>query len=217
MKTVFRILIFFIPFIPSLIFGYLEKDSAMSISAGIGIIILIFINIDKFKKFKGIGIEAELKEIITEGQETIKEMRSLALKLVDPILTIVAIYNKMQHLDVEYQFETRDNVIKALKELKTNKSEIDKAVKFFNDYFTLIHANVVYYRVIENPTLKKHSENTLKGLKPTIEDKPEKSWKLIEKLNSIQEELPPEIIEKLKDFEYFLENKKLRKPENWGK
>ena len=53
--TLKKLSLYFIPFIPSLIFGFLSYNTAMVTSAGIGLAVLLMVNIDKLQSFKGLG------------------------------------------------------------------------------------------------------------------------------------------------------------------
>lgn len=63
-------------------FGYKGQTGQMVTAVGAGIALLFFLNLARFKSFKGGGVEAELVEAVKEAQSVAAELRSLVKPLV---------------------------------------------------------------------------------------------------------------------------------------
>jgi hypothetical protein len=56
---------------------------------------LVFANLDKFSRFKGAGIEAELRTAVNEAYAAIEQLKELGLSLSSPIVDELAISGRM--------------------------------------------------------------------------------------------------------------------------
>ena len=62
-------------------FGYESKATEMGLMIVAGAVFLSFLNIDKFKSFKGAGFSAELKDTLDEANATKKELEELNFEI----------------------------------------------------------------------------------------------------------------------------------------
>lgn len=64
-------------------FGYHRQPTEMATAGAAGIALLFFLNLTRFKSFKGGGVEAQLVEAVKEAQGTAEQLR----RLVKPLVT----------------------------------------------------------------------------------------------------------------------------------
>jgi len=63
-------------------FGYKGQPVEMATAVAGGIALLFFVNLSRFKSFKGCGVEAELIEAVKDAQVTLEKMHELVRPLV---------------------------------------------------------------------------------------------------------------------------------------
>lgn len=81
-------------------FGYESKTAEMSLMIIAGSIFLSFLNIDKFKSFKGVGFSAELKDTINKAEITKKELEELNNKIDEKLKKIKEQVDKTEALAI---------------------------------------------------------------------------------------------------------------------
>ena len=103
-----------------------NTESATSVF-GSGILVLFFAFIHEFQKFKGFGIEAELREKIREADDTIKKLRDIALPLA---VINFKMLNRLGRwsgpISRKNRFEFVNTIGKELKELGIPDSQLDE-------------------------------------------------------------------------------------------
>ncbi|WP_066627878.1 hypothetical protein [Labilibacter marinus] len=172
--TLKRLLLYFIPFVPSFIFGWLGNNAAMGTSAAIGLIILLIINIDKLQSFKGLGIEAKMKDLsnlINEGNIIFEKLKDVAVGISEPTLNQLAykLLSLTQGPNPSHIADQYENIIVLLTKLNIEKKKIDTAGDLFSHVFKNKIINVIKYEVSQN--------------------KSDYDEKLLEELNSIKIEV----------------------------
>ena len=197
--------------IPILI-GIFRSPKEMLIAvAAIGLA-LFFTNIEKFSRFKGAGFEAELRTAVDKAYAAIDELKELGLSLSAPIVDELAISGRlMQYIPLIHKLERVEKIAETLRKLGASQAEIDQA------------CSTIYDRV-ENDN-KRRILHSLKKANPGsdalfegINDEKMDNWTKIDILKFIEnEELKKdaETNECILDFEFFLKNKKLRRPDKW--
>lgn len=194
------------------IFGFLKMPTEMGISIGGIAVALFFINLDKFKRFKGAGIEAEMQEAMTKTYAALEQLKELALTLTSPIVDTLALAGKTgQFIHLKYKLENVAQIKEALQKLGASEAEIEEA------------CTTMDVRVISD-----HIKRILNYLKIVNPDKADAfqgydSWNIYEwdkaKVDSFIRdhslEINGEAKECLADLDYYLAKKKLRREDKW--
>jgi hypothetical protein len=198
--------------ITAIIFGINNLATEMGLIIAAHGVALFFLNLEKFKKFKGAGIEAEMKEVVSKAYAAIEDLKDLGLTLADPIVTELTISgNMMQYLHLKYKLEFVEKIRISLQKLHATENEIEQATN-------------IIYKDVE----KRHMQRILGNLKAANTNKIElftdlDNWKFrewnyekIEKFITDNTLLVNDAVsDYLEDFKYFITNRTLRREDEW--
>lgn len=215
MNTALFIIAFLFTLISTAFFGYTGKVVEMGIAASVGAIAMAFVNIDKIKRFKGAGFEAETKEVIQEATVTIASLRKLATQIVEPTLTIIGREGQpFQNISNSEKFEIKKKLVETLKELHANEDKIEKVTAKFDDSFIIEHGRKILALITPSVKIDKSTKEEIKTLLST-ENLNTINPQKIRNFLTARDLLTKEIDEAIEDYEYFVKNKKFRRPEYW--
>lgn len=214
MKVLF-IIAFLFTLATSLYFGYLGRTVEMGMAVVAGSIAMAFANLDKIKRFKGAGFEAETKQVIQEANVTIASLRKLATQIVEPTLTIIGREGQpFQNISNAEKFEIKERLVKTLKELQANEEKIEKVTAKFDDSFIIEHGRNILGLINRNEKIDKSTKEEIKTLIST-ENLNTINPQKIRNFLKARDLLTKEIDEAIEDYEYFVKNKKFRRSEYW--
>ena len=107
--------------------AYNNNTGSATSAFGFGILVLFFAFIHEFQKFKGFGIEAELREKIREADDTIKKLRDIALPLAAINLKMLNRLGRWSGpISRKNRFEFVDTIGKELKGLGISDRQLDE-------------------------------------------------------------------------------------------
>ena len=107
--------------------AYKNNTGSATSAFGFGILVLFFAFIHEFQKFKGFGIEAELREKIREADDTIKKLRDIALPLAAINLRMLNRLGRWSGpISRKDRFEFVDSIGKELKGLGISDRQLDE-------------------------------------------------------------------------------------------
>ena len=200
-------------FIVPIYFGVADKAGIMAASILAGCLILAFSYINKIKKFKGAGFEAELRDAVNEAYATIEKLQDIAVNLSEPIITEVTMQNRLtSYIPLKYRLEQIKDIEGSLRELGIEEKKIDKTTEFFYSAFQEDHIIKIAHAVIKDPKANE-------AVKKIMEDYKEREIpeeKSISEVLSSHEYTPTnEIAELIKDAEYFYKEKSFRRLDTW--
>jgi hypothetical protein len=146
------------------ILGYLGRPAEMVISTGTFSVAILFLNLDKFHKFKGPGIEAEMRKVTDEAYATIenlksleRELQNLALVLAEPVIQVTNMSGvHMQYMVLEYKVRLIDRVVESLSTLGISQSDIDPLLENFHSRIRQKHSHRLY-NAIKNASKSKET------------------------------------------------------------
>jgi hypothetical protein len=184
----------------------------MTIAAGAIGVALFFANLDKFSRFKGGGIEAELRTVVNEAYAAIEQLKELGLALSSPIVDDMAVSGKMlKFIHLKYKLERVAKIEDTLRKLGASDKEIEEATA------------TLYHRVIGE-----HVEKVLYSLRTSnpgkaalfagLDEGQMSDWdkgKLEQFIKDNALQVNSDGAELMTDLDYFLTNKKLRREELW--
>ena len=214
-KIVFWISFFFL-LGASALFGYFDKLGAMSLSVVAGAIGMAFANLDKFSKIKGAGFEAELRKAVVEAYATTSSVKYLSAELAGSILGVIAGEGRWGGMGLKRKLQLREEIDTALVKIGLNEKEIAESHKLFDQYLLWDHGRAIIDLMQKSDTADnklRESLNKLTDYKYLSVASPVE-FENIRKQSKMKN---PEIVEKISDLEYFMANKKLRRPELWLK
>ncbi len=185
----------------------MEKNAAASISLISLSFALVFWNLDKFSEFKGAGFEAKLNTAVSDAYAAIDEVKSLALSISSPVVSLMAINGVLQYLPLQYKLEYAEEIRKSLKELKIPEDKVSSALSSLYDRVADDHIRKILW------TLNEQLDEETKLFK-RYEDIDPESWPL-DAIKKESNKLDINVDEKIKEYEYFMKNKKLLIPDNW--
>lgn len=184
--------------------GKMGAASLSLISLSFG---LVFWNLDKFSEFSGAGFAAKLKTAVDDAYAAIDEVKSLALSISSPVVSLLAIESSFQYLPLKYKLEYAQKIRSSLQELDIEEKRIDETL------------STIYRRVEESNT-----ERVLWAMNEKLppeeklfksrEDIVTENWPL-DAVKRKCTELGIDVSEEIKDLEYFRETRKLRNPDAW--
>ncbi len=200
-------------FIVPIVFGVMDKAGLMTASVLAGCLILAFAYIDKIKKFKGAGFEAELRDAVNEAYATIEKLQGIAVKLSEPIVTEVTMHKRMiQYIPLKSRYEQIKEIERSLRDLGVKEEEIEKTTEFFYSVFREDHIKKVVYGVLKD-------ESTPDQLKEIMETYKEGNipadLKIADVVASSEYTPSSEVAELVKDAEHFDREKSFRRIDTW--
>lgn len=143
---------------PTLYFGFVGKVAEMGVVLAAGVLAVAFLNLDKLQKFKGAGIEVELKKAVEEAQATLDNLKDFTIPLY-----IFSIKNMTEGLTWEGITDEDRHIIVQKIEKITHEHAIDSDVKDAIDSFYNFNLKN-YFENVRKDVLKHYNEDIDKQL-----------------------------------------------------
>lgn len=185
----------------------IEKTAAASLSLIALSFALVFWNLDKFSEFKGAGFAAKLNTAVSEAYAAIDEVKSLAISISSPVASLMAVSNSFQYLHLKYKLEYAEEIRNCLKELKISDEKISSALSALYDRVSEDHIKKALWALNEQLGEDQKLFKSYDEIDPN-------SWPL-DAIKRESKKLGVNIDDKIKEYEYFVQNRKLLTPENW--
>jgi hypothetical protein len=184
----------------------------MAIVAGAIGVALFFANIDKFSRFKGGGIEAELRTAVGEAYAAIEQLKELGLSLSSPIVDELAISGRMmQFIHLKYKLERVAKIADTLKKLGASQEEIEEACSTIYQRVANDHIRGLVHSLRDSNPGK---ESLFEG----SDDGKMDGWDKIKLERFIKEnnlKINEDGEEWIRDLDFFLKTRRLRREERW--
>jgi len=198
------------------LFGKHKRFKEMGFSILAFCLALAFTNLDKFAKFKGGGFEAELrtqelKSAVKETYAALDQLKQLALALSNPIVEQVTVSGKLLVVAMPAKIRQVKTIEATLKKLGATDAEIKESCGEFYEILDTDHFRFVLVCLGEANSDKKEMFTDLYYWKFdgwTVET----LRKLISDSNLKENDKSKEA---MRDLEFFLEHRELRRPEIW--
>lgn len=216
-KWINYILIVLLIAVPSW-FGLKELTVQMGLmTAAIGLG-LFFANIDKFQKFKGAGIEAEMRieKAVEKTYAAIEQLQQLAIGLAAPVIEEMTVSGTFGgYIPLQHKLMRVNHIAEVLKELGASKADIDIACATIYDRVRDEH----FRRAVNHLKHANLDKSALfEGIDPWGDDWDPSRW-TEGSLNAFVKDHAlaggDEAKEWMADLTYFLEHKKLRREDKW--
>ena len=186
----------------------------MGIAATAICVALFFANLDKFSRFKGGagGIEAELRTAVNEAYAAIEQLKELGLSLSSPIVDELAVSGRMlQYIHLKYKLARVAKIAETLKKLGASEKEIEEVCSTIYERVTNDHLRRVLHSLRSSNPGK---ESLFEGLEDGKMDGWDKN-KLEKFIKDSGLKKSEQTEEWIRDLDYFLKNRKLRREEQW--
>jgi hypothetical protein len=204
-------LVFALVIVPVLI-GIFRSRTEMFLSIIAIASALFFVNLDKFTRFKTPGFEAELRTVVNKAYAAIEELKELGVALSAPIIDDLAMSGRIfQYIPLKFKLERVEKIAATLKALGASETEIEAVTATIYGRVINDHENGILYALREiNPAKVKLFDG--------LDDGKMSSWdkaKIEEFITSNGLIRNEEVEERFLDLDFFLKNRKLRRPDKW--
>lgn len=92
---------------------------------------LVFVNINKFSKFKGAGFSAELRQKVNEAYLTIENLKKLAVPLIETNYNILANANRIPESAFKKNHEIFDKLVELQSDLKLKFKRLEASKSYY--------------------------------------------------------------------------------------
>lgn len=131
-----RIIIFCIAiglFVVGVVLSFLDKIGGVAGAYTAAIICLIFVFLSEFERFKGFGIEADLRKKIQEADEIIRHLREISLPIAELLFAVdTRIGRWSKPLPRQDRYRIMKQIKEALIKIGVNSDGIAKAKSEFD-------------------------------------------------------------------------------------
>ena len=186
------------------VWGKMGAASLSLISLSFG---LVFWNLEKFSEFSGAGFAAKLRTAVDEAYAAIDEVKSLALSISSPVVSLMAIESSFQYLPLKYKLEYAEKISSSLHELDIEKERIDETLSTIYGRVEQRHIEKILWAMNEKLPQEEKLFQSRGEIVP-------EDWPL-DAVKRKCTELGVDVSEEIKDLEYFKETRKLRNPDAW--
>ncbi len=132
------------------VFGLMGKSTEMGMAVVASALLLVFLNLEKFSKFKGAGFEAELRGKIDEADIIIKQLKELAISLISTNLDILSDANRVQGSSFENDHKLFYGLVKLSKSLNIKDESVDDSIKRYRNIKAWDMVNSIATDVFQN-------------------------------------------------------------------
>lgn len=211
-KSVFKQIIpVVIIILPALVFGFLDKTTAMGLSIIAGSITIAFLNIDKIKFNKEGEFVEENKKAIDEAYETIHNLKEISVPLIVSTLNTIIYSGRYGELGINKRHDLKDDIEAVIDDLGINDKKVEVILE---DFYKISTRDLFQY--FTNEFLKgKSNYNELSEKLNALCDWNGTSYPskddILKTLVVTENDLNELEIGKLKDYVYYKQNRKLRR------
>lgn len=140
----------------AMVLGVLGKPTEMGLIVVAGAISIAFLNIDRIKRFKGAGFEAEMRQAVEQAHATVEQLRTLAAASAESTLTTLMAGNFASGTTLANRLDLHDRLIISLQDIGVPQPQIDAAECMWRKGI-----GVVYHRGIRHHLEGRTEKNQL--------------------------------------------------------
>lgn len=196
---------------PAIIFGFIGKPTEMGLSIVASSIAVAFLYIEKIQRIKGAGFEAEMKKAVEEAYATIDNLKEMSTPLLVSTINTIVYSGRWGGLGINKVHDLKNDIEELINKLGIDDDKVNEAIKDFYcqntwdffEYFTSTYlkgkSNINELSQKLTPIHDRDSDNY-----PTKED-------ILKVLDIQEKDLNATESEKLNDYLFYKQNKKLRR------
>lgn len=192
----------------STLMAFIEREAAASICILSFSLALSFLNLDKFSKIKGAGFEAELKDAVKANNIEIAQLKKVLITIAEPTISLLAVRNQIEYLPLKYKLVHAKKISETLKSLSASDTETKDVLATLYDSVEKSHKRNILVKL--NNGLSTGNKIFQSFEEVTLDEWTISRIEELAKANSIP------IDNEIDDYNYFLKNRELRKPDEWG-
>jgi len=117
---------------------FLYQDNLIGVTASLAVcfLFLVFANLEKFSSFavKWLGIEARLREAVTEAQATLAQLKQVVKPIVKAALTAIIGSSRLDGINPAMQAAIREDFERVMSALEFKKDDLADVFEFWNAY-----------------------------------------------------------------------------------
>jgi hypothetical protein len=222
LKLIFLMCLIFTLVVPSVL-AFLGKATGAGIVAVAGILCMVFTQLDKFAEFSGLGFKGkmrEMKQAKDKAYASIEAIRELAETLTSLSMEGLIGNSWSGVRSWQFEFELRHKVYEILQDkLGVPKDKADEAVSAFDKHIEIMLAGKIQRAIRDSKKEKLEKYSTERVYGDSIVNhstreaaSTETFWNLARELNVAEQ---PDVMEGIKDLEYYRQHHKLRRPQKW--
>ncbi|MBI1424431.1 MAG: hypothetical protein GC149_13385 [Gammaproteobacteria bacterium] len=221
LNVIFSIIAFLFLVGGSFYFGYEGKTIEMGLAIVAGALGIALSNIDKFESIKGAGFEAKMRKAIEEAYATTESLKKIATVLGRTISDVLAVEDRYAGIGQLGKFDSKKQIDEILLELGVNQTELSRIGTVFDAYIRYDHVERVIELISKDPNIDDSVKIKVSSL-ARFSKHPYAELPYAADLQEIQLFIKEhgitsnEVLDAIKDYEYFMTNYKLRRPKIWS-
>jgi hypothetical protein len=180
-------------FVAGVWLGYMDKAGVATATYGAAVLSLIFAFLPEFKKFKGLGIEAELLDKkIEETDKLLKQLRDITAPIAEMLISSTARAGRWgSGMPRSQRYELMQKIESELKKCGVEDSQLEKFKQDWHFYNTFDLASHIFEKINEKlRIIQQEREKTLNQFKqPITPEKMDEHNQLIEHRNEVGKEI----------------------------
>ena len=199
--------------VSALLFGLRGMPTEMGLGILAGFLGMAFSSLDKIEHFKGGSFELRtLKRDLEANAAALRTVKYLAVALSRPLLGMVAAEGRYGGPS-GYKEATANKIINNLRELGLEESDIEEARSDFLAYQLWDHGQHIEWACPKLTIEQREALSEMKDYGRLYIEPPAAYRRKLEEWDLLDEQVE----EAIKDYEYFIEHKRMRRPEMWLK
>ncbi|QDF74341.1 MULTISPECIES: hypothetical protein [Shewanella] len=180
-------------FISGVGLGYMDKVGAATATYTAAVLSLIFAFLPEFKKFKGLGIEAELLDKkIEETEHLLKQLRDITAPISEMLISSTARAGRWEAgLPRSQKYELIQRIESELKKCGVEAAQLERAKADWHFYNIFDLASPIFERITKKlQPIQQEREKTLGEFKqPITPDRMDEYNRLIKHRNEVSKEI----------------------------
>jgi hypothetical protein len=193
-------------------FGTESKPTEMGLVIVACAICLSFANIGKIQRFKGAGFEAEMKKAVEEAYATTDNLKSIAKPLILSTLDNLTFAGRWGGINEERKHKLKTDIDALVKSLSITDDEVVQAQNNFHFWHSIDHIEHLRAVMSKNKIQNQEVSEKVRVLFNPSLAKPPSVSDVSNALEGLTQEEMAILKPYVEDYEYYLENEKLRRP-----
>lgn len=173
--------------------GFMDKVGAASATYTAAALSLIFAFLPEFKKFKGLGIEAELLDKkIEESDELLNQLRDITAPISEMLISSTARMGRWDSAMPRHQkYELLQRIERELKNCGINEEQLEQAKSDWHFYNIFDLSSPIFEKIVNKlkPILQEREKQLRDFKQPITPDKKEEYEQLIAYRNEASKEI----------------------------
>jgi hypothetical protein len=197
----------------SMLLGMLGKPAEMGLFVAAGGIGLSFANIDKIQRFKGAGFEAEMRKAVEEAYATTESLKAIAKPLILSNLINLIYKGRWDGMKEERKHKIKNEMDRLAKLIGVFDEEVRRESEKFFAWHAMDYVHDLETEVNKVRNLQDEEREALRKMVDRDADKYPAVDELKKFVQSLDDDQKLAAQPFLEDYEYFLANSAVRRPE----